>query len=855
MNNLEEKILLELTKDHRSAGRVKRLANKLEIPEEEYTAFRKTCKRLIQLFDEAKAKFISDKLNLKKNEEEPVTSDDQVDGNENKYIKEAENEVDEEIRKASLLQKEFSKKESKIMSPVGMEAKKYIAERNSNPKSKEKKKSSKQPKDSSNLIVGVVRRTSSGFVFVRPKPTHPGMPPQPDIKIRNGRELDALQGDTVSVQLTRNVSRMGDAIGDITEVLERSTHTFVGEYFERYGEALVRVDGTAFERSVTVGDANVKAAKTGDMVVIEIVKFPTAFQRAEGVIVEVLGDRNSPGVDALSIIHGLGLPDAFPEDVLAEARQQADLFNDADLDGRTDFTQDTVVTIDPVDARDFDDAISLEIDAKTNHWLLNVHIADVGHFSQPGSKLDIEAKKRATSIYLPQRVIPMFPEVISNGLASLQAGKLRYVKSVTIEYTKELQVASVTFFNGAIKVAKRFSYEQVQEKLSHWDSQPEGTDIQAIVGEDKVDQLLLRMRTLAKQLRKKRIRRGVLELDMPEAVLLYDQNGKIDGAKYADHNESHRVIEEFMLAANEAVAKKLTELDIKFIRRVHPAPNEEKLREFAEFASVLGYEISRPDDRFELQKLLQESTKSHKKTALHFSLLRSLKRATYTPIQDQHYALAMNDYCHFTSPIRRYPDLTVHRIFDQLVKKKKPANDEKELMMLGDHCSQRERLAEQAERELVKLKIINFLSSKIGEHYEAVITGVSDFGFFAQCKDFPAEGLVHVSTLKDDYYRFNSYEKAFVGGRTKTRYRLGDPVEIEVANVDVQKRLIDFKVIRSLLDENEQPIESGSNTANRQKENGRPFKAAGKPTGKPKNYKPKMKFKGKKASKGKKKKR
>jgi ribonuclease R len=415
-------------------------------------------------------------------------------------------------------------------------------------------------------------------------------------------------------------------------------------------------------------------------------------------------------------------------------------------------------------------------------------------------------------VYLPQKVIPMFPEVISNGLASLQEGKLRYVKTVRMEFTPALQKGHVSFFNGAIRVRKRFTYEQVQEVLDDLVSggrdsaNPERerrgdkTTPSLTVGvrpdtDPEVLAMLRRMKDLALLLRKKRFKRGALELTMPEAVLEYDESGRVSGAHFAAHDLSHQVIEEFMLAANEAVAEHLTAQGVRFLRRVHPAPNEEKLGAFAQFADLLGYPLRRYKDRFELQRVLSQTADKPERAAVHYALLRSLKQAAYSPIQDEHYALAMTHYCHFTSPIRRYPDLVVHRLLDRWIRHRKAAADETELVALGEHCSKMERRAETAERELVKTKILTYLSGKLGERFDAVITGVADYGFFAQVEQFPAEGLVHISSLVDDYYLFDEAGHALEGRRTRRRFRLGDRVRVEVARVDLPKRMLDFRLV------------------------------------------------------------
>jgi ribonuclease R len=646
-------------------------------------------------------------------------------------------------------------------------------------------------------VVGVYRRTGSGVGYVRPH-TVSGET-GPEVRIREGREKDASTGDEVMVRITRRASKTAGASGDIVRVLERATRTFVGTYFERDGQAHVRVDGTVFAHSVWVGDPGAKGARPQDKVVLDMLRFPTADERGEGVITEVLGPLGKPGVDTLSVVKAFGLPEAFPKEALEEARAQAELFREDDLDGREDFTRDTVVTIDPADARDFDDAVSVTIDPKTKHWVLTVHIADVAHFARLGGPLDTEARKRATSVYLPQKVIPMFPEVISNGLASLQQGKLRYVKTVQIEFTPHLQKGHVRFSNGAIRVKRRFTYEEVQAILNELGARSVSEGLpqplaHASGSDADILALLRRMRDLALLLRKKRLKRGALELSMPEAVLEYDAHGKVTGAHFAAHDLSHQIIEEFMLAANEAVAEHFSRHDVPFLRRVHPAPNEEKLAAFAGFAELLGYPLRRFQDRFELQRVLHETADKPERAAIHYALLRSLKQAAYSPVQDEHYALASADYCHFTSPIRRYPDLQVHRLLDRWVRTGKASAEVQELVALGEHCSKMERRAETAERELIKLKILQYLSTRLGEKLDAVITGVADYGFFAQAERFPAEGLVHISSLTDDYYSFDEEHHALFGRRHKKRYRLGDRVRVEVARVDVQRRMLDFRL-------------------------------------------------------------
>src|SRR5262245_3310275 len=461
---------------------------------------------------------------------------------------------------------------------------------------------------------GVFRKAGGGFGFVRPHAVDGQV--GPEIFIPQDDVLDASSGDEVLVRIVSKTGRGGlGPRGEIVQIIERATRQFVGTYFEREGNGYVRVDGTVFSHSIYVGDPGAKGARPEDKVVIEMLRFPGPEGRGEGVISEILGPRGKPGVDTLSIIREFGLPDKFADDALEEARAAAASFDENDLDGREDFTNELTVTIDPIDARDFDDAVSLEQDAKTKHWFLGVHIADVGHFAPPGSALDREAKARGNSVYLPQRVIPMFPEIISNSLASLQQGRVRYVKTAVIEFAPDGAKIGVRFANGAIRVRRRFAYEQVSAFLAAHDARKAQADgalhspdhakqskkgkksppphEEAPHVEPDVGALLLRMRELAMILRERRIRRGSLELNMPEVELEFDDQGRVKGAHFASHDVSHQIIEEFMLAANEAVAEHLDSLGVPFLRRVHPPPDSEKLRAFAEFARILGYKVDR----------------------------------------------------------------------------------------------------------------------------------------------------------------------------------------------------------------------------------------------------------------------
>ncbi len=530
-----------------------------------------------------------------------------------------------------------------------------------------------------------------------------------------------------------------------------------------------------------------KNVRPDDKVVIEMVRFPSHFHAGEAVITEVLGPRGTPGVDTLTVMREYGLPDAFPEEVLEAAREQAERFDPVNLGDRMDLTDSTIITIDPADARDFDDAISLTR-GENDHWRLGVHIADVVAFVPPRSPLDLEARERGTSVYLPDRVIPMLPEIISNNLASLQPNRVRFAKTVFIEYTPEGVPVSAQVVRSAIKSVHRFNYEEVQDYLQQPDAWRDKLT-------PAVFQLVADMHQLAMILRRRRMDHGAMELILPEVKLDLDADGKVSGAHVVEHNESHQIIEEFMLAANEAVAQQLVEREILALRRVHAPPSPLKLRDLTTFVRELGIECEDLASRFEIKRVLAAVAGQPEEQAVNYAVLRSMQKAVYGPEQEGHYALHMDHYCHFTSPIRRYPDLTVHRLFDVLAAGQRPRNDLGELMVLGELCSDREQRAAEAERELIKVKLLNYLSERIGMQMEAVITGVEDYGLFVQGVALPADGLIHVRSLHDDYYHYDAQTHSLMGRREGNQFRLGDRVQVEVVHVDVDRRQLDFRLV------------------------------------------------------------
>lgn len=654
---------------------------------------------------------------------------------------------------------------------------------------REGKKGRIRMKSRPGTVAGIIKRTAAGAGFVIPHETD-GTRVQGDIFIAPEDVRDAHTGDEVLVQLSKRRRSGGQRCGRVEAVLVRATNRFVGTYFQKEGQGYVQVDGNTFHDAVLVGDHGAKDAQPDDKVVIEMLRFPMPFRRGEAVLIEVLGPRGQPGVDTLSIIHEFGLPHKYPDEALEEARNEADAFDEADLNGRRDLTRETIVTIDPVDARDFDDAISLDR-SQDGNWHLGVHIADVSHFVPQGGPLDREARHRGNSVYLPTRVVPMLPELISNGLASLQKGKVRYARSIFLEFTADGTFVSSDFANSAIKVTRRFAYEEVLPILR--DPGRFKTRVSA-----KVRALLAKMHELAMILRTRRLQAGMLELSLPEVKLVFDRQGRVTGAQKVEHDESHQIIEEFMIAANQAVAVALAERDVGFLRRTHKSPDVAKLRAFSDFAGELGFPLKSAQSRQELQAVLERVRGQPLEYAIHYALLRSLKQAEYSELEGGHYALAIDDYCHFTSPIRRYPDLVVHRILDAVFSGKRRSREmhSLELKKLAKHCSATERRAEKAERELTKVKLLDYMSERIGEELDAIITGVERFGLFCQGIEIPVEGLVHVSALDpDDDFYYDAKTYSLIGRRSGREYRLGDQVRVHVAHVDVDARVLDFRMV------------------------------------------------------------
>lgn len=641
------------------------------------------------------------------------------------------------------------------------------------------------------IVRGTFRGAMGGFGFVRRGDGGVGADSTEDIFIPPGATGGALDGDTVEVRMRPRGDRRGDALeGYVDKVLERGRRQFTGTFEQRDGEAVVHLDGVPYDRPLKVGDVRGLPVTDEDKVFVEIVSFPTEKDDGEAVILEVLGKTNNPAIDTLTIMRQYALPETFPEETLAEARRHADAFaEDTVPPDRRDLTDLLTITIDPFDARDFDDAISLE--KSEGRWTLWVHIADVSNFVPSGGPLDQEAERRATSVYLPDRVVPMIPEVISNHLASLQPDRVRLTKTVEIEMLDDGVITSVEVYNAAIRSDKRFNYEQIDEFIESPESkrQPWGETMCELIG---------RMHRLAMQMRRRRFNRGSLTLEVPEVKIDLDKNGKVKGAHVVAYTESHQIIEEFMLAANQAVATWLDDQELQFLHRIHPPPDRRKLRQLEMFCKDLRLPVTTVESRRDIQRVLDLVAGTPLENAVNFSVLKSMNKAIYGPNREGHYALDMEHYCHFTSPIRRYPDLTVHRLVQNLLDKKKtPDESFAVLLRLGFHCSDQERNAAQAERELVQLKLLHFMKKQVGTTMRVIVNRVFIDGLFARGIELPIDGYLPVTSLPGDKYRFERRGQMLVGFKEGNQFRLGDELTVKVTKVDLRERQLFFDFVKN----------------------------------------------------------
>jgi len=633
------------------------------------------------------------------------------------------------------------------------------------------------PEDA-DLVVGTIQLHRDGSAhLLRDRPG------DPEFYLGPENTATALPGDRVVARHLREEPpfRGYQPRGRVIRILKRGTTTAVGTLEKSARFWHVVPDDKHFVHNIYVpAPAPPLRPNQGDKVVVRLGEWTSRHVNPEGEIVEVLGPADRPGVDIESIIRKYDLPTRFPEAVLADATAFPPVVPPSAAHGREDCRGTLVITIDPDDARDFDDAINVEKSA--DGWRLTVHIADVSHYVQPGTALDAEALKRGNSVYLPDRVIPMLPEALSNGLCSLRPDEDRLAFAAFLEISRDGRIRRSRFARTIIRSARRLTYKQAFARLQ---AKPE----------DHVDRMLHEAWAMASALRKKRFDEGSLDLDFPEVKVWLDDQGRPARLERIENDISHQLIEECMLAANEAVARFFRMTPAAAIHRVHEKPDEAKLNEYRERVQMHGHKVGNLSVRKELTRFLRVLRGQPEEYALKTALLKSLKRASYSPEPAGHYGLAKTDYTHFTSPIRRYADLVVHRVLSDVCGYTKPRGR----IPFGEiarHISSTERQAAEAEREAVRLKKFEFfrqqLTRKTGQTFRAIVLEVRNFGMFIELPEVMAGGLIHVSALGDDFYTFDQARQRFVGRRTRKTFQAGDELQVIVARVDAFKQQLDF---------------------------------------------------------------
>jgi ribonuclease R len=642
--------------------------------------------------------------------------------------------------------------------------------------------------DRMNLVIGKIVTNPRGFGFV--VPDRPFEDAKGDLFVAGSNLNQAMHGDRVVARIERvNGDR---AEGRIVRILERGAASVVGRFdVDGSGQGFLVPFDRRLIMDVQIPSDERGEAQPGDMVVVEITRWPTPARAPLGRVIDVLGDIDEPGVDNEIIIRKYGIPDEHSPEAIAEARRIGAAVREKDVSGRTDFRPLTIVTIDGEHARDFDDAISLEA-LPNGHFWLGVHIADVAHYVQEGSALDEEAYERGTSVYFPDRAVHMFPSELATGICSLNPRVDRLVQSCLMEVDRRGSVVRYELHDGVIHSRARMTYTEVNAILTTGD--PE-----TIAKYRELVPLFETMRELFEILNKRRHRRGSIDFDLKEPEIVLDDQGMVEAIVAAERNIAHRIIEEFMLLANETVAQHLDDHDVPSLFRVHEEPDPLKVEEFEEFVSTLGYSLGAPPNDVKprhFQKLVEKMRGTPEEKPIAFLMLRTMQKARYDEQNKGHFGLAAKSYTHFTSPIRRYPDLVVHRTLRE--SRHDAMNTDRKDELIDDlpeiarHTSERERRADDAERELVQWKKVRFMADKVGDEFEGYITGVTAFGVFIELIEHFVEGLVHISTMADDYYRFVERAHILRGENTGRVYRLGDKVSVQVIKVDMERRQVDL---------------------------------------------------------------
>ena len=638
----------------------------------------------------------------------------------------------------------------------------------------------------SGQITGTFKANPKGFGFVTPLE----LSSHGDLFIPPPHTAGAMTGDIVAVKVVKKGKRAGQMriSGKVVEILQRAHNKFVGTLLKAAQGWMVQPDGTGFTEPISVDDVTAKNARGNDKVVVEILTYPTERFLGRGVIVEVLGKAGRYESEINSIIRQYHLPEKFDEDCFEQVRSAASSFNPAQPGKRDDISKKVIITIDPPDAKDFDDAISMEKDSSGNR-VLGVHIADVSSFVLPDTPLDVEAKVRGNSVYLPGKTIPMLPEILSNGICSLQPGQKRFVKSVYLTYDSQGNVLSRSFANSIIRSTERLTYQDANKILK---GRTSGV-------KPAVVKLLKNMETLSRLIESRRRKDGMLHLDLPETELVMDKAGRVVDAVPADDSYPHTIIEMFMVEANEAAAWLLDGRNEPFMRRIHPEPDSLTIKNLAKLVRAFGFNMSRSPDRGEIQDLLAAVKGADCSFAVNLVVLRSFEKAQYSPLQIGHYALASGCYCHFTSPIRRYADLLVHRMLESyLQKKRRQGPKQQDLTEIGKHISFTEQRAEDAERELQAVLILQMLKSHIGDELDCVVTGLASFGVFVQSTKFGIDGLISMADLGSDEFKYNQKSQCIVGLSSGSTVRLGQAIKVRIVSVNIGARQLNLCPVKSL---------------------------------------------------------
>lgn len=635
------------------------------------------------------------------------------------------------------------------------------------------------------LIVGRLQGHSRGFGFVIPD-----NPMQRDVYISINNMNGAMHNDRVMVRPI--FSAKGQSDGEVIRILERHNREIVGTYEQGRNFGFVVPDDSRLYHDVFIPQEGVGKASHGDKVVVEVTQWPHKRRSPEGRIIEVLGKRDEPGVDILSIIRKYRLPMEFPRPVLTDAQSAPQQVREEDIHGRRDIRDWKMVTIDGADAKDLDDAVTIK-KLPDGTYSLGVHIADVSHYVKEGQPLDKEAFERGSSVYLVDRVVPMLPPELSNGICSLNAGVDRLAMSVVMKVDSSGKTLSYDIFPSVIKVDERMTYENVRRILV--DKDPVVTEKYAEYIED-----FKLMEELCLILREKRMKRGAIDFDFPEGKAILDERGKAVDIVRRDRSIAEQIIEEFMILANETVAEHMYHLELPFIYRVHEEPETESISELNSFLHLFGYHVKGSEKGIHpksLQEIVGLVKGRPEEKIVNTVILRSMKHARYDAACLGHFGLASKYYTHFTSPIRRYPDLEIHRVIKDSLKGriegKRLEALRRRMPVSAEQSSLREHVAEEAERECLDMKKAEYMEQHLGEVFTGVISSVLAFGFFVELPN-TVEGLVHVSSLTDDYYSYWEKEMVLFGQHTKKSYRIGDEVKVQVVRVDVDQRQVDFEI-------------------------------------------------------------